>query len=650
MEKAKQPGNGRQAVTLALISTYEDMAEIFIRITEQEGLPAHVAIAALDRAAAVARELAPQVDVVLSRGGTAEYIREAVDIPVVAIPITPFDVVRSVFQAKELGGRELALFNYGSRLYGVSDMEAMLGVKIHEYTFLSEAEMEEGIKDAKARGIPVAVGGIVTVELAAKHGLKSVLIRCGEEAVYRSVCEAVHVAEVRRLERGRTARFQAVLDSITEGIIVTDETNRITIFNPAAARIFRMNAGAAIGKPVQEVIPNTRMHKVLESGKPELGVLQEINGGIIATNRVPIWLDGRPIGVVSTFEDVTKIQHLEQKIREKIHAKGFVARHKFEDIVTANEAMQELIELARLYAGTDSAVLIQGESGTGKEVFAQSIHNASRRASGPFVAVNCAAIPEHLLESELFGYEGGAFTGARKEGKPGLFELAHGGTIFLDEIGEIAPSLQARLLRVLQEKEIMRVGGDKIIPIDIRIISATNKDLKRRVEQGEFREDLYYRLNVLKISLPPLRERPEDILPLAMYFLQKQLGSGVDYEQAAQELAPLLRAYNWRGNIRELSNFMERLAVLAAHFPAPAWRAMLQKVSNTPLTEDDSITVRVNLSGSLKEAVSQVEKKIIETLLEKSGKDYEQVAKRLGIGRTTLWRKQGGTEFPKMKK
>ncbi|WP_050769612.1 sigma-54-dependent Fis family transcriptional regulator [Thermosinus carboxydivorans] len=236
------------------------------------------------------------------------------------------------------------------------------------------------------------------------------------------------------------------------------------------------------------------------------------------------------------------------------------------------------------------------------------------------------------------------------DGKPGLFELAHGGTIFLDEIGEIAPSLQARLLRVLQEKEIMRVGGDKIIPIDIRIISATNKDLNRRVEQGEFREDLYYRLNVLKITLPPLRERPEDILPLAMYFLQKRLGPGIDYNRAAQELAPLLMAYNWPGNIRELSNFMERLAVLAAHFPVPAWRDMLQKVINAPLNEDDSITVRVNLSGSLKEAVSQVEKKIIEILLEKSGKDYEQVAKRLGIGRTTLWRKQGGTEFPKMKK
>ncbi|MCX7781786.1 MAG: sigma 54-interacting transcriptional regulator, partial [Negativicutes bacterium] len=298
--------------------------------------------------------------------------------------------------------------------------------------------------------------------------------------------------------------------------------------------------------------------------------------------------------------------------------------------------------LAELYAATDSAILIQGESGTGKELFAQSIHNASKRKNGPFVAVNCAAIPEQLLESELFGYEGGAFTGARKEGKQGLFELAHNGTIFLDEIGEIAKSLQARLLRVLQEKEIMRVGGDKIIPINIRIISATNQDLKLRTEQGAFREDLFYRLNVFNIVLPPLRERKEDIAILARNFLQKFAGNLPDYDQPVSELMPLLTSYDWPGNIRELSNFMERLAMLANHSPQRSWTEMLQKVIQVPLNKEETLTVRVNCRGSLKQVVSRFEKKLINDMLIKHAGNHEQVAKALGIGKTTLWRKMHG--------
>jgi transcriptional regulator, propionate catabolism operon regulatory protein len=316
-----------------------------------------------------------------------------------------------------------------------------------------------------------------------------------------------------------------------------------------------------------------------------------------------------------------------------------VAKHGFPDILTADSQMIELKELAALYATTDSAVLIQGETGTGKELFAQGTHNASKRCNGPFVAVNCAAIPEHLLESELFGYEGGAFTGARKEGKQGLFELAHKGTIFLDEIGEIPKSLQARLLRVLQEKEIMRVGGGKIVPVDIRIISATNKNLEQKVEQGEFREDLYYRLNVFNLRIPSLRERKDDIILLAVHFLQR-FKVDVDYDIMVRELEPLLIQYEWPGNIRELYSVMERLSLLACRSSSrPRWVEMLQKVMLKPVFDDALITVRVSLDQGLKQAVNQVEKSIIDIMLAKYDHDQEQVAKLLGVGRTTLWRK-----------
>jgi transcriptional regulator, propionate catabolism operon regulatory protein len=637
MEDTRTSNSGHK-ISLALISTYPDMAKVFTQLAEREGLSPYIAFATLDEAAAIAKEIEPYTDVILSRGGTADYITDAVDIPVVSIPITPFDAMRSVFLIKNRV-REIGFFNYREKMYGIHDIEMMFGVKIHEYTFLSEQEIEQGIQDAKSKGVAIVIGGIVTVRLAQKHQLEGILIECGEEAVYRSLCEAVHLAQVQRAERSRAARFKMVLDSIAEGIIVTNEQNYVTIYNPAAERIFRIPSSNVIDHRVQDVVPNTRMHLVFEKGEAEIAVLQEVHGGIIATNRVPILLDGKRIGVVSTFEDVTKIQQLEHLIRKQIHAKGFVAKHGFPDILTADSQMIELKELAALYATTDSAVLIQGETGTGKELFAQGTHNASKRCNGPFVAVNCAAIPEHLLESELFGYEGGAFTGARKEGKQGLFELAHKGTIFLDEIGEIPKSLQARLLRVLQEKEIMRVGGGKIVPVDIRIISATNKNLEQKVEQGEFREDLYYRLNVFNLRIPSLRERKDDIILLAVHFLQR-FKVDVDYDIMVRELEPLLIQYEWPGNIRELYSVMERLSLLACRSSSrPRWVEMLQKVMLKPVFDDALITVRVSLDQGLKQAVNQVEKSIIDIMLAKYDHDQEQVAKLLGVGRTTLWRK-----------
>lgn len=623
---------------LALISTYPEMAKVFARFAEKEGLEPYIAFAALGEAADIAREIESHTDVILSRGGTADYIREAVDIPVVSIPITSFDAVRSVYMIKDRA-REIGFFNYKQKMHGISEIETMFGLKIREYTFTAERDIHDGILDARDKGVTIVIGGIVTVRLAEKFGLEGILIECGEEAVHRSINEAIHLAEVRRAERSRAARFKMVLDSIAEGIIVTDEQNRVSIYNPSAERIFRIPGDEVVGQKVQDVIPNTRMHIVFERGVPELAELQKVHGGVIATNRIPITLDGRRIGVVSTFEDVTKIQHLEQVIRKKIYAKGFVAKYRFVDILTASQSMVELKELAALYATTDSAVLIQGESGTGKELFAQSIHNASRRSSGPFVAVNCAAIPEHLLESELFGYEGGAFTGAKREGKQGLFELAHKGSIFLDEIGELPKALQSRLLRVVQEKEIMRIGGDKIVPVDIRIISATNKDLELKAGAGEFRDDLYYRLNVFNLKIPPLRARKDDILPLALAFLRR-FHIKVDEGGAARDLGPLLTAYEWPGNVRELYSVMERLSLLARHTGShPQWAQMLHKVMRSPAAGDDALTIRVNFDHGLKQAVSQVEKAIVDTMLARHGHDHEQVARLLGVGRTTLWRK-----------
>jgi len=633
-------GQNVAKVRLALISTYPDMTKLFKTLAEQEGFNPYIAVATLSEAATIAKTIESQTDVILSRGGTAEYIKDVVEIPVVAIPVTPFDVMCSIHRIKSTI-KKIALFTYKEKMPGIRDIEKMLALEIHEYTFFSREDIEGGMQDAKNKEISIIMGGILVRQLAPLYGMEGILIESGEETIYRSMYEAIHLAELRKVERSRAARIKVVLDSVMQGVIATDELGCVTIYNPAAERIFRIPSGHVIGRKVQDIIPNTQMHKVMESGEAQMDVFQDVNGGVIATNRIPIIVSGKTLGVVSTFEDVTKIQYLEQQIRKQMYAKGFIVKYKFKDILTINPIMIELKEMAALYASTNSSVLIQGESGTGKELFAQSIHSHSKRSSGPFVAINCAAIPEHLLESELFGYNGGAFTGARKEGKQGLFELAHKGTIFLDEIGEIPQSLQARLLRVLQEKEIMRVGGDKIIPVDIRIISATNRNLEKKIEQGKFREDLYYRLNVFNLTIPALRDRQEDIIILAMAFLQMFI-SELDGSHIARELKPLLLAYHWPGNIRELYNVMERLSLMVTVWGNKwSWAEMLQKVmyNSTSQLSQNSMIVKVDVDRGLKIAVEQAEKKIIESMLIRCDQKHELAALKLGIGRTTLWRK-----------
>ena len=624
--------------TVALISPYQYLGDLFSTIADEKGICNFVKIASLNDAARIANELENKVDIFLSRGGTADYIKDAVHLPVVSIPVTSFDLMKAINKAKMISD-EVAFITYQKATFGISDIQDILQVKIRLFTFISEDDIEQKIRIVKENGIKVIVGGAPAVSMAEKYGIKGILVECGDEAVSQSLEEAISIVEVRNAELNRIARLRVILNSISEGIIVTNESNHIEICNPAAERIFRISGEEVLGKPVLRVIPNTGMHKVLESGEAEFGVLQDINGGTIATNRIPIEADGRRIGVVSTFEDVTKIQKLEQKIREKMNKKGFVAKHTFDDILTANKDMNEVKKLAELYAKTDGAILIQGESGTGKELFAQSIHNASNRSSGPFVAVNCAAIHENLLESELFGYEGGAFSGARKDGKQGLFELAHNGTIFLDEIGEVSKGIQARLLRVLQEKEIMRVGGDRIIPIDIRIISATNQNLERQIECSEFRQDLFYRLNVFNIKLLPLRERKEDIGLIAANLVKKFVGHTVDINQVIEAINKLFISYDWPGNVRELHNITERVSLVLMQNSVDKLPELMSKVMHYMESDDNSISVKVNIKNGLNNAIRDVEKNIINTLLLKHNQDKEKVIEELKIARATFWRK-----------
>jgi len=434
--------------------------------------------------------------------------------------------------------------------------------------------------------------------------------------------------------------IEIILNHVHEGIVIADKEGRVLYVNEANERITGLENRKILGKYVKDIVPNSAITDVIKTGKEKLGVKTKVNDRYVISNIVPIKnREGNEvIGAISVFLDVTEIEHLNAKLikaEEKINKlslqlSSFIGSE--EPIVGKNSKMQKAFFLALKAANVNSNVLITGESGTGKEVIAKYIHNKGSRKNKPFVAVNCGAIPENLLESELFGYEAGAFTGASSKGKPGLFEQADGGTIFLDEIGDMPYLLQVKLLRVLQDKEIIRVGGTQKIKLDVRVIAATNKDLETMVKEKKFREDLFYRLNVIKIDIPPLKERKEDLPLYISYFLNKlSLRLGREKPKIASTAMKLLLNYDYPGNIRELENILEKSLIL---------------------DDDDVITVEDLPEYLLKESsykyygatkeqwpkLVEVEKNLIEESL-KVFKSKTKVAEVLGIPRSTLYRK-----------
>ncbi|TZE80978.1 sigma 54-interacting transcriptional regulator [Calorimonas adulescens] len=350
--------------------------------------------------------------------------------------------------------------------------------------------------------------------------------------------------------------LDAILNSVHDAIVATDADCNITVFNPKAEELFGYKRTEVMGKNICKIIPQNNFRKIIGQKKALSDTLERIGNRHLISNKTPLFMDGTVTGVVATYQDVTEMQRLEQEVRGKLYERGHVARFNFDDIVNKSDSMYSVVKKAKKFAASEEPVLLRGETGVGKEMFAQAIHNHSDRRNGPFIAVNFGALPENLAESELFGYEEGAFTGARKGGKPGLFELAHNGTIFLDEIGDATLSTQVKILRILQEKCVIRLGATKVIPVNVRIIAATNRDLKELIRQGKFREDLYYRLNVLSISIPSLRERKEDIVALAEYFMSQYCPGLV----LSDEVKMLFYNYPWPGNVRELENVIRYIS------------------------------------------------------------------------------------------
>ncbi|SHI38450.1 Sigma-54 interaction domain-containing protein [Dethiosulfatibacter aminovorans DSM 17477] len=348
--------------------------------------------------------------------------------------------------------------------------------------------------------------------------------------------------------KGMTEKLNTLIKLMNEGIIITDVLGRIYLTNEKARELLSQRTKILMGFNIEEILPELDINSKDEK-------LIDIEHAHLIATVVEIRLENENVGHIVTLTDFEEVEEKQHGMRSKLSGTNHVAKHTFEDIIGSSRVMKSVIETGKRIARAEASTMIMGSSGTGKELFAQSIHNASSRRKYNFVAVNCSAIPENLLESEMFGYEEGAFTGAKKGGKIGYFELAHRGTIFLDEIGDMPLQLQSKLLRVLEEKKVSRIGSNKTIDIDVRIISATNRDLYEMVEKGDFREDLYYRLNVLPLSLPDLKDRKEDILTL-FYAMADKMDSNIKLHKDVEKT---LVEYPWRGNVRELRNMVEFL-------------------------------------------------------------------------------------------
>lgn len=565
--------------------------------------------------------------VLITRGITFHMILNAIpNVPVIEIPYTGYDILRSRLTAARQGGR-LVLAADKQVADGFASIEEILELPASMQVHLEDgADIDTAILRARDLGATTIIGSRAVVEAAAAYGLTGITLASGREGLEQAISLAVQRLSNQRLEEQAARQLETIINSINYGVLAIDHTGAVTAMNIEAARLFNL---AKDGWAAAESSFIQRLWECMATRERQIGVVERIGRDCtIAVSFQPVVVSGEVAGAVATFQLIDQLQELEQKTRQELSLHGRIARASFLDIETRTPAMHKVIEEAKRFAGYNSTVLILGETGAGKEYFAQAIHQASPRRNGPFVAVNCAAIPETILESELFGHVEGAFTGAKKGGKTGLFEQAHGGTIFLDEIGEMSDSLQARLLRVLQEHQVYRVGDDRVIPVDIRVIAATNRNLQAMMAGQKFRADLYYRLAVLTVSIPPLRARKEDIGLFVRSFIanfNQKFHTSVKYIEP--QGIDLLAQYDWPGNIRELHNIIERLVVLAT---APV------------ITREEVWSCLKSLlpdPGQPPADLKDFETLAIREALAKTGGNRQQAARLLGIGRSTLWRK-----------
>ncbi|WP_371371079.1 sigma 54-interacting transcriptional regulator [Sporomusa aerivorans] len=622
---------------IGVISPSSTLTQIIQKIVDERNLDFVICQASQEDALDVAWKLIHKgIAVIISRGNTAQMLRSQLDIPIVEVQHTFFDCHIAYQKA----------WRISKKIAFLATSEGYMKILNKSKPFLEDALIfpinpllgteatESKLDELLSLGIEVAIGGLSLERAVTKRHIQYVMTTADHDSVNDAINAALHLLKLEQEKSRKSLELQsryeltrAILNCVSEGIISVDYNGIVTNMNGEAGKYLEP---LCCGQPIDTIIKKSYFSDVLANGEAIRGALLTIKKHSLIISIDPIKLDQQVIGAVATLQKQTEIQNIEHKMRRALAQKHY-AEKTFADIIGSSPAIHSAKKLALKYASVDSTIMIVGSTGTGKELFAQSIHNASCRRHAPFVAINCAAFPPGVLESELFGYVKGAFTGALNEGKAGIFELAHSGTIFLDEISETSLDVQLKLLRVIQERKVVRIGDDKLTPVDIRIITAANRNLMELVKKGTFREDFFYRICVLKLRIPSLHERSEDIPELVRHFLKNSNLHNCDITEEALEL---LAAFEWRGNIRQLSNIVERLAVMCDHGIID--KQLVEEAADDISFQDDEALPGVIVQTGAK---SLTEKEFIFQVLCKVNGNREKAAKYLGISTTTLWRK-----------
>lgn len=624
---------------------------------------------------------------IIARGGTFHDLN-ALDttVPVVEERIRTADILEMTAKYFAKHSKPVYVVIHEDIAVGLENLQALIPEKFRVRRYRSIEELKVVLEEIPEQEAEVFTSGIASkLEIRSDLHLWEIVNRA--HTVKTSAEAAYNLLQQMKSNITQVNIMDSVYNNIDEGILIFRPDNTVTELNIQAEKMLHLGFREAIGQDVYQIIPDMPPKKKDGTCSVETPTtfMRDVNGRKLNFSIYPFEFFRGSIRNMVIIQDVTRIQEAERKIRMQLSKKGLVAERTFDDVITNEPVMEHVVNRAKRVATFDGSVLIYGESGTGKELFAQSIHNASERRNGPFVAVNCGALTDSLLESELFGYVGGAFTGARKEGKAGLFELAHRGTIFLDEINSTTMSLQTKILRVLEERQVMRVGSDYVIPLDIRIISASNTNLSQDVEQGRFRRDLFFRLNTFQVLIPPVRERKKDIVPLFKYYYREFSGHE---PELSPEFIRDLESHYWLGNVRELrsvalryhafdgdnsrndilnlttdgpdgsnANSMETSSATPEGFSTPQTNetkttesAQANQNQSPESAMNDSVralSASVNFADdetvSLADLSKVVEDLVIESL-EGRGLTKSQIAQKLGISRQALYKKLKKTE------
>lgn len=615
---------------IVVISVNSTLTKAFQQAMNKKGLHYPIYEANMESAAQIVRRLQQdaKIRVFITRGRTYTYLCECTSATLVNVKSSFLPYLSIIQHLHERGIQKIAILGFSDQFRHNADRVGMaLGENVSFFAYNWREYSDEALRQLfrgellrlKKDGFEAFIGGSQIHSAAQELGLLCIENYPDDDLVEAALDEAGQIAASILAREEKNQTISAFLEIVPEILLKIDRVGTIVDYNFAAEKTFGIQK---LNGNISKLFPNLEAASLLDKAIIQHDVLLTSNEKKLIADLSPIMINSEYSGAVISARPIDEIQKLEQNIRAKLSQKGLVAKTNFTDIHGSSEAIRQAVDWAKKIAKADGTVLITGETGTGKELFAQSIHNYSARAKAPFVAINCASLSPSVLESELFGYVKGAFTGALSDGKQGIFELAHKGTIFLDEIGELPMDIQAKLLRVIQEKEIVRIGDTKVIPIDVRVVAATNRNLEEDVKKRRFRSDLFYRLNVLTLNLPVLEERREDIPFLARFFLVQEK----EPHEFTQDALEYLKNAAWPGNVRQLKNHVERASVFVDHYRITA--------------NDLERILRVSSGAAFSAASDQAaERERIESALRSAAGNRAAAAELLGISAVTLWRR-----------